>query len=75
MPELPSDFWTGWIATITVVSLIGLGWLVYSVFFSPTRPVNKLGPSGTAISAKSSIPRPCGGSGSSWCRSSSPSST
>ena len=34
MPELPSDFWTGWIATITVVSLAGLGWLVYSVYFA-----------------------------------------
>ena len=35
MPELPTDFWTGWIATITVVSLTGLGWLVYRVYFSP----------------------------------------
>ena len=28
MADLPSDFWAGWIAVITVVSLIGLGWLV-----------------------------------------------
>ncbi len=34
MAELPSDFWTGWIATITVASLAGLGWLIYSVYFA-----------------------------------------
>jgi cytochrome c oxidase cbb3-type subunit III len=34
MADLPSDFWGGWIAVITVVSLIGLGWLVYGVYFS-----------------------------------------
>ena len=34
MAELPGDFWAGWIAIITVVSLAGLGWLVYSVYFS-----------------------------------------
>ena len=34
MADLPSDFWGGWVAVITVVSLIGLGWLVYSVYFS-----------------------------------------
>lgn len=34
MADLPSDFWSGWIAVITVVSLIGLCWLVYSVYFS-----------------------------------------
>ena len=34
MPELPSDFWTGWIVTLTAASLAGLGWLVYSVYFS-----------------------------------------
>ena len=38
MPELPSDFWTGWIAVITVGSLIGLGWLIYSVYLSPDTP-------------------------------------
>ena len=34
MADLPSDFWAGWIAVITVVSVVGLGWLVYSVYFS-----------------------------------------
>ena len=34
MAELPSDFWTGWIATLTVASLAGLGWLIYSVYFA-----------------------------------------
>jgi cytochrome c oxidase cbb3-type subunit 3 len=34
MADLPTDFWGGWIAVITVVTLIGLGWLVYAVYFS-----------------------------------------
>jgi cytochrome c oxidase cbb3-type subunit 3 len=34
MADLPSDFWGGWIATVTVVSLLGLAWLVYAVYFS-----------------------------------------
>jgi cytochrome c oxidase cbb3-type subunit 3 len=34
MANLPSDFWSGWIVVITVVSLLGLAWLVYSVYFS-----------------------------------------
>ena len=34
MADLPSDFWSGWIAVITIVSAIGLGWLVYSVYFA-----------------------------------------
>ncbi|HEY3517869.1 MAG TPA: cytochrome-c oxidase, cbb3-type subunit III [Gammaproteobacteria bacterium] len=33
MANLPSDFWGGWVALITIVSLLGLAWLVYSVYF------------------------------------------
>ena len=32
--DLPSEFWAGWIALLTIASLVGLGWLVYSVYFS-----------------------------------------
>ncbi len=34
MADMPSDFWSGWIAVITIVSLAGLGWLVFSIYFS-----------------------------------------
>jgi cytochrome c oxidase cbb3-type subunit 3 len=34
MADLPSDFWSGWIAVITIVSAIALVWLVYSVYFA-----------------------------------------
>ncbi len=34
MADMPSDFWGGWIAVITIVSLVGLGWLVFSVYFA-----------------------------------------
>jgi cytochrome c oxidase cbb3-type subunit 3 len=33
MADMPSDFWSGWIIVLTVVSLVGLGWLVYGVYF------------------------------------------
>ena len=32
--DLPSAFWAGWIAVLTLGSLVGLGWLVYSVYFA-----------------------------------------
>lgn len=34
MADLPSDFWGGWIAVITVVSLVGLTWALFSIYFS-----------------------------------------
>jgi cytochrome c oxidase cbb3-type subunit 3 len=36
MADLPSGFWAGWIAVITIVSLMGLCWLIFSVYFSAT---------------------------------------
>jgi cytochrome c oxidase cbb3-type subunit 3 len=33
MVDLPSDFWAGWIVVVTIVSGVGLCWLVYSVYF------------------------------------------
>ena len=32
MADLPNDFWSGWIILITVISFIGLVWLVVSVY-------------------------------------------
>lgn len=34
MGDMPNDFWSGWIATLTLVSLFGLAWLTFSVYFS-----------------------------------------
>lgn len=34
MADLPGDFWGGWIVVLTVGSLVGLSWLVYSIYFS-----------------------------------------
>ena len=36
--DLPGTFWAGWIAVLTVGSLIGLGWLVHSVYFAADAP-------------------------------------
>ena len=34
MSDMPSDFWAGWISVITIVSFIGLAWLVFSIYFA-----------------------------------------
>ncbi len=33
MADLPNDFWGGWIAVITIVSLLAFAWLVISIYF------------------------------------------
>lgn len=33
MASMPTDFWSGWVITITLVSLAGLVWLVFSIYF------------------------------------------
>ena len=37
MADMPSDFWAGWIAVLTVVSLLGFAWLVFSIYFIANR--------------------------------------
>ncbi len=37
MADLPSAFWSGWIAVLTLVSLAGLVWLACSVYFGGDR--------------------------------------
>ena len=38
MSDLPDAFWGGWIAVITVVSFVGLAWLLVSIYFTDTGP-------------------------------------
>ena len=33
MVELPSEFWSGWVLVLTLTSLAGLVWLVFSLYF------------------------------------------
>ncbi len=33
MANMPTAFWSGWVITITLVSLAGLVWLVFSIYF------------------------------------------
>jgi cytochrome c oxidase cbb3-type subunit 3 len=35
---MPNEFWSGWIAVITVVSFAGLAWLLVSIYFTDTGP-------------------------------------
>lgn len=41
MSDLPTGFWAGWIAVITLVSLAGLAWLVISAYFSEDDPAHE----------------------------------
>ena len=34
MADMPTDFWSGYIVVITVVTFIGLAWFVANVYFS-----------------------------------------
>lgn len=34
MADMPTDFWSGWIIAITVTSLVGLAWLIFSIYSS-----------------------------------------
>lgn len=42
-PDMPGDFWAGWIAVLTVVSVAGLAWLVHSAYFAPRAPEEATG--------------------------------
>lgn len=38
MSDMPTAFWAGWISVLTVVSLAGLSWLIFSIYFSKRDP-------------------------------------
>lgn len=38
MSDLPNDFWGGWIAVITILSILAFVWLMISVVFGDTGP-------------------------------------
>ena len=44
MADMPSDFWSGWIAVITVTGLLGLAWIVFSIYFSAKSDTNETSP-------------------------------
>lgn len=33
MADMPNTFWSGWIAVLTIVSILSLAWLVFSIYF------------------------------------------
>ena len=34
MADMPSTFWSGWIIALTIGSVLGLTWLIFSIYFS-----------------------------------------
>ncbi|MFK7816848.1 MAG: cytochrome-c oxidase, cbb3-type subunit III [Gammaproteobacteria bacterium] len=44
MADMPTDFWAGWVIALTSVSLLGLCWLVYSIYFSANREKQEQSP-------------------------------
>ena len=43
MSDMPTDFWSGWIIVITVVSFAGLAWLIYGAYFTPPAKPDEAG--------------------------------
>ena len=41
MSDMLTDFWAGWISVITIVSFIGLVWLVFSIYFARDKEVTE----------------------------------
>ena len=37
MADMPTEFWAGWIVVLTGVGMLGLCWLVFSIYFSANR--------------------------------------
>lgn len=59
MSDLPSEFWGGWIAVVTVVSFVALGWLIFSIYFSATTPDEEMdGPTWDETLKEGSQPAP-----------------
>lgn len=44
MPDMPSDFWSGWIIVLTVTSVGGLLWFVFSLYFGSGGPTHEESP-------------------------------
>jgi cytochrome c oxidase cbb3-type subunit 3 len=44
MADMPTDFWAGWVIALTSVSLLGLCWLVFSIYFSANREKQEASP-------------------------------
>ena len=58
MSDMPSDFWSGWIIVITVLSFAALAWLVSSVYFSPRETTKAERPTWDENLRKGSNPAP-----------------
>lgn len=43
MGDMPSDFWSGWIVVVTLVSLAGLAWAIFSVYAPGNEPEHEAG--------------------------------
>lgn len=41
MAGMPNDFWSGWIIVITVLSFVGMAWIIVSIYFAkPNTPTD-----------------------------------
>lgn len=45
MGDMPSDFWSGWIIVVTLVSLAGLAWVIFSIYSPANTPEHEGGES------------------------------
>ena len=42
--DMPSEFWAGWIIALTVVSVLGLLWLIFSIYFISDKEQQEVSP-------------------------------
>ena len=63
MADMPTDFWAGWIAVLTIISVLGLCWLVLVSIFHQTDTKAPVHRCGIKRFQRETAPLRCGGSG------------
>ncbi len=58
MADMPTDFWGGWIVAITITSLLGLLWLIFSIYFSANKYEESKSPIWDETLSEGSYPAP-----------------
>ena len=61
--DMPSEFWSGWIIAVTVGSVLGLLWLVISIYFKGNQQQDIESPVWDETLQEGSNPGRCGGFG------------
>ena len=58
MADMPTNFWAGWIIALTSVSVLGLCWLVFSIYFSANQEQQEESPTWDETLSEGNNPAP-----------------